>query len=478
MYSSERFVEYKKGVLIMGKPITEKELEKYDYFREEYFKKNRSWPYTPRPLTDYEKRVMYAYELLPDAEYSYLKRKTTYADFYLSDLYKLVKPDETKPLKSLLFIRDKLKSKGKNFSKAEVEAILSSIYTVYESAMGEEYTKNGVIRLLKDENDSILGYLGNSEYYNKNKSDLAEKILKCKYDELTNKDGLKDFYFDPGDLMLLCSTVFKSIPQNAKNEIENRETYLSDKKSRDYSDFMDMQKEMIDLYKSGKFSKGDSLLRDYTGKKYRLFNGVARHSFDVENLSDLGNKEVVAGLWDMVENTRIISKDLFIKTIIELGKLREKLKNSTGDIKTLWGVRRSEKLYRGLPLYKLLQRIQGGGLQAEWRGKKDFDEGLCDGVARYLVGKTAVDPAPSSASEDIAVAKRFFDMDVADRGATGALLVIDVSNYGKGQDMVPYSNHRNEKEVLLPMGVKLKIKSVVFKKKDGYEYFEVNCVPV
>lgn len=464
----------------MGKPITEKELEKYDYLRAEYYKENGRWPYTPRPLTKYEKAVMDGYLLLSDAEYSYLRRKTTYADFYLSDLYKLVKPDETKPLKSLLFIKDKLKSKGKDFSKTEVEAILSSIYTVYESVVREEvYKKNTVIRLLKNEKNSILGYLDGSEYYNKNKSNLAKEFLKREYDVSKNKDGLKDFYFDPGDVMLLCTTVFKSIPQNAKDEIENRKTYLSNKRSRDYSDFMDMRKEMIELYNSRKFSKGDSLLRGYTGKKYRLFNGVARHSFDVENLSDLGNKEVVDGLWDMTENTRIISKDLFIKTVTELSELRKKLENSTGEMADFRGERRShEKLYRGLPLYKLLQRIPGSGLPEKWKGKKVFEEGLYDEVIKYLTGKITVDPAPSSTSTDITAVKKFFNLDAVDKGSTGALLVIDASNYGKGQDMVPYSNHRNEKEVLLPMGVKLKIKSVTFKKEGSDGYFEANCVPV
>lgn len=109
-------------------------------------------------------------------------------------------------------------------------------------------------------------------------------------------------------------------------------------------------------------------------------------------------------------------------------------------------------------------------------GKKHaFEKNLYDAVAKYLVGKVVVDPAPSSTSLDINVAKDFSFDDMYD---TAAILVIDVSKYNKGQDMVSHSYHGHEKEVLLPMGVKLKIKSVTFKKEGSDGYFEVNCVPV
>ena len=170
--------------------------------------------------------------------------------------------------------------------------------------------------------------------------------------------------------------------------------------------------------------------------------------------------------------------DLFVKTVVELVELRERLKKSKGTIKTYLGDKRIKTLFRGLPLYKLLQRIQGGGLPEKWKRKKIFDESSHDEIIEYLTGKITVDPAPLSTSTNITVVKKFFNLDAVDKGSTGALLVIDASNYGKGQDMVPYSTEKYEKEVLLPMGVKLKIKSVTFKKEGSDGYFEANCVPV
>ena len=58
------------------------------------------------------------------------------------------------------------------------------------------------------------------------------------------------------------------------------------------------------------------------------------------------------------------------------------------------------------------------------------------------------------------------------------VLVIDVSKYHKGQKMMDYSDYPDEQEILLPPGVKLKIKSVSFKKEGSDGYFEANCVPV
>ena len=226
------FIEYRKGVLNMGGTISEKELEKYDYLRAEYYKKKKSWPYTPRPLTNYEKAVINGSELLLDSygEGEYLRAKT-YADLPLSDLYLLIKSTEktsNSTTVALVFMKDELlpfKGKGKNFSKMEVETILSVIYTIYKQFVEKANKIGKVIGVLDDESKSILGVLDGSEYYNKNKSKLAEKFLKHKYDESKNKDGLKDFYFDPGDVMLLCTTVFKSIPhktQKMKLKTEKR----------------------------------------------------------------------------------------------------------------------------------------------------------------------------------------------------------------------------------------------------------------
>ena len=462
----------------MGGTITEKELKKYDYLRVEYYKKKKSWPYTPRPLTNYEKAVINGSELLLDSygEGEYLRAKT-YADLPLSDLNLLIKSTEktsNSTTVALVFMKDKLlpfKGKGKNFSKKEVEEILPFIYTIYKQFVEKAHKKNEVVGVLKDESESILGVLDGSEYYNKNKSKLAEKFLKHKYDESKNKDGLKDFYFDPGDVMLLCTTVFKSIPQNAKDEIENRETYLSNKKSRDYSDFMDMRKKMIELYNKGKFAQGDKLLSEYTGVEYKLINGAARHSFSL----DFGSKKGATSVYELASK-KMIDEDLFIKGVIELAELRKKLKESSWDCKKNEDVK---YLYRGMPLYELLQRVQkvrGEEMPKEWEKKHTFEKNLRDEVAKYLVGKEVVDPAPSSTSLAFNVATVFSSDDMY--GGTAAILVIDVSKYRKGLNLAPISRLPDEKEILLPLGVKLKIKSVNFKKEGSDGYFEVNCVPV
>ncbi len=472
------FIEYRKGVLNMGGTISEKELEKYDYLREEYYKKKKSWPYTPRPLTNYEKAVINGSGLLLDSygEGEYLRAKT-YADLPLSDLYLLIKSTEktsNSTTAALVFMKDELlpfKGKGKNFSKMEVETILSVIYTIYKQFVEKANKIGKVIGVLDDESKSILGVLDGSEYYNKNKSKLAEKFLKHKYDESKNKDGLKDFYFDPGDVMLLCSTVLKSIPQNARDEIKNRETYLSNKKSRDYSDFMDMRKKMIELYNKGKFAQGDKLLSEYTGLEYSLINGAARHSFSL----DFGSKQGATSVYELAgKNSKIIDEDLFIKGVIELAELRKKLKESSWDCKD----EDVKYLYRGIPLYELLQKVQkvrGEEMPKELEKKHTFEKNLRDEVAKYLVGKVVVDPAPSSTSLDISVAEGFSFDDMYD---TAAILVIDVSKYRKGLDLASISRLSDEKEILLPLGVKLEIKSVNFKKEGSDGYFEVNCVPV
>ena len=268
--------------------------------------------------------------------------------------------------------------------------------------------------------------------------------------------------------MLLCTTVFKSIPQNAKDEIENRKTYLSNKKSRDYSDFMDMRKRMVELYKIGEFTKGDKLLTEYTGLEYELINGAARHSFSL----DFGSKQGATSIYELAnKNSKIIDEDLFIKGVIELAKLRKKLKKSSWDCKN----EDVKYLYRGIPLYKLLQRVRGEEMPKEWEKKHTFEKNLRDKVADYLVGKVVVDPAPSSTSLDFSVATDFSSDDMYD---TAAILVIDVSKYRKGLDLAPISRSSGEKEILLPLGVKLKITSVALEDEGPDRYFRINCMPV
>ena len=188
----------------------------------------------------------------------------------------------------------------------------------------------------------------------------------------------------------------------------------------------------------------------------------------------------------MVKRTKIISEDLFVKTVVELAEIRERLKNSKRVKKTIRMrlFSKPQYLYRGLPLYKVLKRIHGGKTFSKdieeklASGKKLLDDD-CDSVIKYLVGKVVLDPAPSSTSLDMSVAENFSIDALYD---TGAILVIDVSKYNKGQNLESISKLPHEKEVLLPMGIKLKIKSVSLEKghpeKGTEHYFKINCVPV
>ena len=128
-----------------------------------------------------------------------------------------------------------------------------------------------------------------------------------------------------------------------------------------------------------------------------------------------------------------------------MAKLRKKLKRSS------WGRKNKgvERLYRGIPLYKLLQKVQkvsGKEMPKELEKKHTFEKNLYDEVAKYLVGKVVVDPAPSSTSLDINVAKDFSSDDYD----TAAILFIDVSKYRKGLDLASISRLPSEKEILLP----------------------------
>ena len=76
--------------------------------------------------------------------------------------------------------------------------------------------------------------MSNSKYYNDNKKEIEESFEK-RY-----KSKFKELYFDKNDIMLLITTLFKSIPNNINEELENRKKFLNSKKSRDESDFIRM----------------------------------------------------------------------------------------------------------------------------------------------------------------------------------------------------------------------------------------------
>lgn len=451
-----RLIQLTKDVLIMGQPIskqTKKELERYDYLRAEYFEKSSNLPYRPRPLNNYERKVGHIMVWVG----CYTAK--TYADIPLSDLYKMIEEKGFNQLsEKIKFIKDKLlRFKGKNFSKEEVLEIFKALQFIYimvinTDAVGDDFGKD-TIATVDDEEKSVLGCFHGSDYYNNHKDELSKKYgdLKC-------------YYFDRSDILLFYNTI-SLMPKYAEEELENRKRYLVTKKSRDYSDFMRLRKKMTELYKAGKFEQGDKLLEYYSYYGDGFLNGVARSSYDLTLPSTLhSNHEYTVDdphtLYKGLKGKRILDEDLFLKTVLELSELRDRLKTSkiekTEDIKYL---------YRGLVLQSFLRSIQGQKPPEDWLNKKDFEKSLYNDVIRYLNGKTSIDPAALSTSKDENVAKDFIvrDLEKRDLKGVGVLLVIDIADYNKGQDMTKHSKFKEE-EVLLPPRTKLKIKSACFKK--------------
>lgn len=86
---------------------------------------------------------------------------------------------------------------------------------------------------VKEEEKSILNILSNSKCYNDNKKEIEESFERY-------KSKFKELYFDKNDMMFFIITLFKSIPNNINEELENRKKFLNSKKSRDESDFIRM----------------------------------------------------------------------------------------------------------------------------------------------------------------------------------------------------------------------------------------------
>ena len=180
-----------------------KDIERYD----DFIKNSKHLPYTPTILTKYERSIMES--LAIDVS----DKVKTYADIPTSVLKRYIQKysevDYYNPLKKIV------EQKNKDFSKKEIEEFIRSL----EYILFFDHNKpKGV----SDEKKSILNILSNSKYYNDNKKEIEESFEK-RY-----KSKFKELYFDKNDMMLLITTLFKSIPNNINEELENRKKFLNE----------------------------------------------------------------------------------------------------------------------------------------------------------------------------------------------------------------------------------------------------------
>lgn len=423
--------------------------EKYDYIRE-YFKKSNKLPYKSAPMTKFEKRAI-EYALCTNIS----NETKSYADIPISTLKQCIDASSrsNNRIKVLYILKDMIGNKIRNFTQKEVNDFLSCLKFLYSTS-----SKRKLFALAKNEENSIISVLKKSKYYNENKETIKEEFKK------KHNIELKNCYFDKSDVILFITTVFVSIPNNLKTELENRKKFLESKKAHDESDFKNMSEKMKKFYESGEFKKGDELLTYYTANGYYTINGVARNDL----LLELG----VNHPKDYVDvGSHIISEDLFLKTVLELSEIKKRVKESGKISKNLLERLVGKYVYRGLPLKDFLRTIQGQNLPSDWLEKKNFDSNLQNEVIAYLKGKISVDPAVLSASLDKQIAADFIKSDI-----TGVLLKIDVTNYKHGLDLRKYSKYKEEKEIIFSPGTKLKIESVVY--ESGKNCFKIKCTPV
>ena len=425
-----------------------KDIERYD----DFIKNSKHLPYTPTILTKYERSIMES--LAIDVS----DKVKTYADIPTSVLKRYIQKysevDYYQPIKKII------DQKNKDFSKKEIEEFIRSL----EYILFFDHNKpKGV----SDEKKSILNILSNSKYYNDNKKEIEESFEK-RY-----KSKFKELYFDKNDMMFFITTLFKSIPNNINEELENRKKFLNSKKSRDESDFIRMSQKMKKLYESGEFTKGDKLLNYYTYHGNDVINSTARNNLSIEEL-DVHDSHSIHQIWDEFKKSRIIPEDLFLKTIIELSEIRKRIEEQGNIPKTPEQLISGKYLYRGLSLKNFFKTIQES---KDWHLTKEeiLEKDLRKQVINYLKGKISIDPAVLSTSLDEKVAVGFIK-----RNDTGALLKIDVTKYNKGLDIQKFSHFNegegDEKEVILSPGTKLKITDVVY--NSNKDYFEISCVPV
>lgn len=431
-----------------------KELEQMEMY-DGLIKHSEKLPYTPAILTKYEREVINGLVRtkvkIPDTARTYADIPTKVLSNYMELYFDRAYP----PFSDLFYVNDILNKKSTNFSEKEVKDFLE--------AAGMGFRVGVPIKIVEDEQKSILSILSNSKYYNDNK----EKMKKSFRVMLTPICKLEDMYYDKGEAILYIKTAIENIPKNAKEELENRKKFWDSEKSRDELDFIRISKKVKKLYEAGEFEKGDDLIKAYTYGSDSRLNGVARHTLFVQN----PRVRVLDEEYDKVSDRYTISEKLFAKTIIELSEIRKRISKDGHISKTLWERWVSGKyLYRGLPLKDFLKTIEGPKPPEDWLEMIIFEESLHDDVIKYLKGKVSKDHAILSTSLNRDVSIGF----IMRKRCTGALLKIDVTKYDKGLDLQKVSKYPCEEEVILPAGTKLKINEV----KYNDSYFEIDCVPI
>ena len=308
-----------------------KDIERYD----DFIKNSKHLPYTPTILTKYEKAVMRSQLLIHFSD-----KAKTYADIPTRTLKECEKAYSSphSGMDYYITLKNMVEQKNKDFSKKEIKEFIKSLSFIW-------IFDHNQLRHVSNEEKSILNILSNSKYYNDNKKEI-EEIFEKRY-----KSKFKELYFDKNDMMLLITTLFRSIPNNVNEELKNREKFWDSKKSRDESDFIRMSQKMKKLYEVGKFTKGDELLNYYTYQGDKKINSVARHTL---LLQEPGVKALETE-YDEISKNYIISEDLFVKTIIELSEIRKRIAEQGNIPKNLWELWFSGKyLYRGLTMKDFL----------------------------------------------------------------------------------------------------------------------------
>ena len=212
-----------KRVLLMPIKFDEnklKDIERYD----DFIKNSKHLPYTPTILTKYEKAVMRSQLLIHFSD-----KAKTYADIPTRTLKECEKAYSSphSDMDYYITLKNMVEQKNKDFSKKEIKEFIKSLSFIW-------IFDHNQLRHVSNEEKSILNILSNSKYYNDNKKEI-EEIFEKRY-----KSKFKELYFDKNDMMLLITTLFRSIPNNVNEELKNREKFWDSKKSRDESDFIRM----------------------------------------------------------------------------------------------------------------------------------------------------------------------------------------------------------------------------------------------
>ena len=415
----------------------------------EFLDKPKQLPYTPRPLTDFEKDVM---RILFNTKNFLIDKAKDYSDIPGSVLQEIVKNNGT----GFIGLKNVLDNKGKNFTKQEVQNFIRDLLRLYS---GNCYLKKPILTIVEIEEQSVFSFISNSDYYKSSNQKVDDFIKKHKRDIIGssggNIKGSQSLYFNKNEISFFYVTA-KSIAENTEKELKNRETLLKIKR-RGESDFVRRHKKMKKFYNEGRFEKGNKAIHLYTCADHHQLNNVGRHSISPLEAHRDKDKEGVE------------DEETFYHAVLEMSEVRKRIREETEkDSRMLSERLGQETLHRGIILKNFLKTIHGNPPPKEWLTKDVFEPELYDKVTEYLKDKISIDPGILSTSKEMLTPKKFFDEE------TGLILNINVADFKNGMDISNISRFGHENEVILAPGTKLKITSVR-KPTEEENFFVVEC---